>query len=115
MKLISRKALIAAATTVALSTSALTAPAFADDDAVAPESSVSNLTDGSSDTDGSSVGSSSDPITYLDEKGESKTTTKLDYYSKKIGSWVKMLTTIASLFTAVYSISNAIQKLAPKA
>ncbi|MEZ2121205.1 MULTISPECIES: hypothetical protein [unclassified Corynebacterium] len=123
MKVFSRKSLIAAATTIALSASVITAPAFADDDDTnAQESSVSTLTDGSSeksddaDKEGSgSLGSSSDKVTYTDDNGKTKQTTKIEYYAKQIGAFVKMLTTIASLFTAIYSISNAIQKLAPKA
>ncbi|MCX7542778.1 hypothetical protein OS128_07610 [Corynebacterium sp. P5848] len=128
MKLLSRKSLVSAAAVIAMSTSGLTAPAMAtpltltQPDAVAAAndetpkedgSSVDKITKGSSEgssADESSEGSSGETKTCL-KNGKEKPCSTLDYYVSKISGWVKMLTTVASLFTAIFAISNAIQKV----
>ncbi|MBI8989001.1 hypothetical protein [Corynebacterium meridianum] len=140
MKLLSRKSLVSAAAVIALSTSGLAAPAIAADapasttaatttaaqddkdtktDEETPKkdgSSVDKITEGSSDSKGNSSEGSSDSGSSEDTKtclknGKEKPCTPIDYYVSKISGWVKMLTTVASLFTAIFAISNAIQKV----
>ena len=79
-------------------------------------SSVDRITEGSSDTGNNSSEGSSDSGSSQDTKtclknGKEKPCTTIDYYVSKISGWVKMLTTVASLFTAIFAISNAIQKV----
>ncbi|MCK7636937.1 hypothetical protein [Corynebacterium pygosceleis] len=123
MKLLSRKSLVSVATVVAISTSGLAAPAVAEEatttaattttatedngDTGTPEKDSSS--EGSS-TEGSSEGSSDDTKTCM-KNGKEKPCSTIDYYVSKISGWVKMLTTVASLFTALFAISNAIQKV----
>ncbi|MCX7443838.1 hypothetical protein OS125_01065 [Corynebacterium sp. P7003] len=118
MKLLSRKSLVSVATVVAISTSGLAAPAVAEE-ATTTAATTTTATEDNGDTgtpekdsssEGSSEGSSDDTKTCM-KNGKEKPCSTIDYYVSKISGWVKMLTTVASLFTALFAISNAIQKV----
>lgn len=105
MKLFSRKAIAAVATTVALTTAGLSAPAFAEETVpVKDESSVSTVLGGSSDT----LGSSDNPI--LDENGDPKLDENGDPLVEEnsskdpddIKSWIGVFTAIVGALSTAY-------------
>ena len=94
MKLFSRKALAAVATTVALTTAGLSAPAFADEGANTTQTSPA----GSSDLfSGSSTPDANDPETG--EPGESLSS---DLEAKEIREWVGVFTAIIGALSAAF-------------
>lgn len=91
MKLFSRKAVAAVATTVALTTAGLSAPAFAEEPAAAQDkSSVSTIFDGSSDI---SAGDDSDTPPL--EENSSKD-------PNDIKSWIGVFTAIVGALSAAF-------------
>ena len=97
MKL-SRKALAAVATTVALTTAGLTAPAFADEGGTAAPAASSELFSGSSDLfSGSSTPDANDPETG--EPGESLSS---DLEAKEIREWVGVFTAVIGALSAAF-------------
>lgn len=111
MKLFSRKAIAAVATTVALTTAGLSAPAFAEETVPAKdESSVSTVLGGSSDMRGSSdtLGSSDNPI--LDENGDPKLDENGDPLVEEnsskdpddIKSWIGVFTAIVGALSTAF-------------
>lgn len=90
MKLFSRKALAAVATTVALTTASLSAPAFADE---GPTSTSTVVTLAQADNGSSNfLGSSSD-----DEESSSK-----DMDAKEIREWVSVFTAVIGALSAAF-------------
>ncbi|AJK68988.1 hypothetical protein [Corynebacterium marinum] len=93
MKLFSRKAIAAVATTVALTTAGLSAPAFAEDlDAGQDKSSVSTIFDGSSDI---SAGDDSDEDLEEGEESSSKD-------PNQIKSWIGVFTAVVGALSAAF-------------
>ena len=97
MKLFSRKAVAAVATTVALTTAGLSAPAFAEEsDAGQDKSSVSTIFDGSSEA----LGSSDTP--ELDEEGNVIDEEDSSKDPNQIKSWVGVFTAIVGALSTAF-------------
>ena len=105
MKLFSRKAVAAVATTVALTTAGLSAPAFAEEPAAAQdESSVSTIFDGSSEA----LGSSDTPVTdaegkpVLDADGKPTFEENSSKDPNDIKSWIGVFTAVVGALSAAF-------------
>ncbi|NLF90468.1 MAG: hypothetical protein GX570_03875 [Corynebacterium marinum] len=105
MKLFSRKAVAAVATTVALTTAGLSAPAFAEEPSAAQDkSSVSTIFGGSSEA----FGSSDTPVTdaegkpVLDADGKPTFEENSSKDPNDIKSWIGVFTAVVGALSAAF-------------
>ena len=102
MKLFSRKAVAAVATTVALTTAGLSAPAFAADNTSDEDnSSVSTVFDGSSDLFAGSSADDDDDTTGNTEDGDNEGGGSSDE-PDEIRSWISVFTAVVGALSAAF-------------
>lgn len=118
MKLISRKAAIAAITAAAVTAGTMTAPAMAEgsSDIVSGSSDIfSGLSSTSDDKKSETTPKSGAPSTTKSEEAEAGSSLKdpkgRENLGKNLKEWLTLLTTIGSLLGALYTIGNNIDRL----
>ena len=106
MKLFSRKALAAVATTVALTTAGLSAPAFADEAPTAPNASVLAENPGNGDgNDGENPGNgdgNDGSSNFLGSSSDDKESSSKDMEAKEIREWVDVFTAVIGALSAAF-------------
>ncbi|NLP40515.1 MAG: hypothetical protein GX356_12535 [Corynebacterium pollutisoli] len=98
MKLVSRKAIAAVATTVALTTAGLSAPAFAEEDPTAIPAASSELF----------VGSSTDGKDDAGDQGDAGTGSSEDMNVEEISDWIGVFTAIIGALSTAFGFIQRI-------